>query len=178
MISVENLRYPIGKFVYPESKEPALIPSHVNVIELFPSKLRFETSGLDDSQLDTPYRENGWTIRQVVHHVADSHLNAYCRFKLALTEENPVLRPYFEDRWAELTEARTAPIALSLNIIDAIHARWIVFLKNLTVQDYDRTIIHPEYNRSMTLYQVLCLYSWHCEHHLTHITGLKNRKGW
>ena len=113
----------------------------------------------------------------MVHHVADSHINAYCRFKLAMTEDNPVIRPYFEDRWAELPEARSAPVLLSLNIVDAVNTRWIIFLKNLTVYDFDRTFVHPEHNRTMTLYQALCLYSWHSEHHLAHITNLKNRKG-
>jgi hypothetical protein len=178
MISTESLRYPIGKFSFPEQKDVSVIPVHVAVIEDFPSKLRLEVSLLDDRQLDTPYRENGWTIRQVVHHVADSHINSYCRFKLAMTEDNPVIKPYFEDRWAELPEAKFSAVSYSLDIINAIHSRWVLFLKNLGPGDYDRTFIHPEYNRTITLYQALCMYSWHCNHHLAHITELKRRNGW
>ena len=178
MTTLEDLRYPVGKFHFPDSMEPGKIPGPIAIIETFPLKLRQETASLDDVQLDTPYRENGWTIRQVVHHVADSHINSYCRFKLAMTEINPVIKPYFEDRWAALPDGSTAPVDYSLNIVDAIHARWVLFLKNLDTKDFDRTFLHPEHNRTFSLYQALCMYSWHCDHHLAHITSLKKRKGW
>ncbi len=178
MKTLDELRYPVGKFQLPEVTDARSIPVHIAVLEAFPTRIRLETESLSDLQLDTPYRENGWTIRQVVHHVADSHINSYCRFKLAMTEENPTIKAYFEDRWAELPEAKSAAVAISLNIIAAIHIRWVMFLKNLSIADYERTFFHPEQKRSISLFQALCIYSWHCNHHLAHITGLKSRMGW
>ena len=178
MISLEELRYPVGKLNLPDPSDAKQLKEHIEIIAAFPARLRQESAHLDNEQLDTPYRENGWTIRQVVHHVADSHVNSYCRFKLALTEENPTIRPYFEDRWAELQESKTAPVSYSLQLVDAIHARWVLCLNNMSEADYDRTFFHPEMKRSMTLYQALCMYSWHCRHHLAHITELKKRKSW
>ena len=135
-------------------------------------------TGLNDQQLDTPYRDGGWTIRQVVHHTADSHLNCYIRVKLALTEDNPTIRPYLEAKWAEIPEAKTAPVEVSLNILDAIHHRMNLMLRNLTVDDLDRTFYHPENKTTRTLKTILALYAWHSRHHLAHITELKKRKGW
>jgi hypothetical protein len=178
MDDIEKLRYPVGRFSAPASPSDANIPQYIKTLEDFPGLIRKETEFLDDRQLDTPYREGGWTIRQVVHHVADSHINFYCRAKLAMTEENPVIRPYFEDRWAELPEARTAPVKISLELLESIHTRLVLFLKNLQPGDFLRTYVHPEYGKTYFLYQVLANYHWHCNHHLAHITRLKQKMNW
>ena len=178
MNDTEQLKYPIGKFQYPQSIDDVNIPSHIDIIARLPLKLREATVALDDSQLDTPYRPEVWTVRQVVHHLADSHINAYCRFKLAMSEENPVIKPYLEALWAEFEDGKSAPIFHSLNLLDAVHGRWIIFLKSMKKEDYKRTFLHPEYQKTMFLFQTLNMYSWHCEHHLAHITELAKRKGW
>ena len=133
--------------------------------------------GLSAQQLDTPYRDGGWTVRQVVHHVPDSHLNSYIRFKLALTEEEPTIRPYMEDRWAELPEAKTAPIELSLSLLEDLHKRWILMLRAIQPAEWKRTFRHPEIG-PMTLEKNLALYAWHGRHHVAHVTALRERMGW
>jgi hypothetical protein len=132
--------------------------------------------GLSAQQLDTPYREGGWTVRQVVHHVPDSHLNSYIRFKLALTEEDPTIRPYMEDRWAELPEAKTAPIELSLSLLEDLHKRWMLMLRAIQPAEWKRTFRHPEIG-PMTLEKNLALYAWHGRHHVAHVTALRERMG-
>ena len=134
-------------------------------------------AGLDDAQLDTPYREGGWTIRQVVHHVADSHANSYIRFKLALTEDWPIIKPYDEASWAELVDSRSLPVSTSLDLLTALHARWVALLRTLKAEDWERTLNHPEAG-VMSLDLMLGLYAWHCEHHVAHITALRSRMGW
>jgi len=169
-------RYPIGKFSYAgpltaQQKEQAL-----DNIEQTPARLRDAVRGLSDAQLDTPYREGGWTVRQVVHHVPDSHMNSYVRFKLALTEDDPTIKPYFEDRWAELPDSRQ-PIETSLTLLDSLHSRWTKLLRSLSDADWNRTFRHPELG-PMTLDRNLALYSWHGRHHVAHITSLRERMGW
>jgi hypothetical protein len=171
--NLENLRYPVGRFIAPKSYSENDIKNWIETISDFPLLLRKEVEHLTDSKLDTPYREGGWTARQVVHHVADSHINSYVRFKLALTEDNPVIKPYFEDRWAELPEAKNAPVAISLNLIDALHKRWTLMLRNMSPTDFNRTYFHPEHQKSQPLAQILALYEWHCRHHLAHIGSIK-----
>jgi hypothetical protein len=178
MNATADLRYPIGKFTYPQSIDDVNIPDHIEIIERLPLRLREATVALDDSQLDTPYRPAGWTVRQVVHHIADSHVNSYCRFKLAISEDNPVIKPYLEAKWAEFEDGKSAPVFLSLNLIDAVHGRWVIFLKSLGKEQFQRTLFHPEYQRSLTVFQLLGLYSWHCNHHMAHITELAKREGW
>lgn len=178
MISLEKLKYPVGKYTALQSFEAVTIPLHITNIAALPEKLRKATGSLNNEQLDTPYRENGWTIRQVIHHLADSHINSYCRFKLAMTEDNPVIKPYLEDKWANFDDARTAAIDYSLNIIEAVHGRWVLFLKTMDTHDFKKTFFHPEHQRVVSLFQALALYSWHCDHHLAHITELKKRSGW
>ena len=134
-------------------------------------------AGLDDRQLDTPYRPGGWTVRQVVHHYADSHANSYVRFRLALTEDAPVIKPYDEQRWAELPDAKSAPISVSLTLLSALHQRWVLLLRSLDDQTFARTFIHPELGE-MRLDKTLGLYAWHCHHHVAHITNLRARQGW
>ena len=175
---LDNLRYPVGKFVIPTSFSPAEIQDWIQIIEQLPLKLRKETEVLKDEQLDTTYRDGGWTIRQVVHHIADSHVNCYCRIKLILTEEKPSIRPYEEAKWAEVKEAKTAPVEISLNIINAIHKRMVMALRNVTIEELDRLYYHPENKQTNPLKVLIALYAWHSRHHLAHITELKKRKGW
>ncbi|HLI30711.1 MAG TPA: putative metal-dependent hydrolase, partial [Terriglobia bacterium] len=146
-------------------------------IEEVPARLRAAVKGLSDAQLDTPYREGGWTVRQVVHHLADSHMNSYVRFRLALTESEPTIKTYDQTRWAELRDARTAPVEPSLALLESLHKRWVLLLKSLEAADFSRTFRHPD-RGTMTLDQNLALYAWHGRHHVAHITSLRERMGW
>jgi hypothetical protein len=139
--------------------------------------LRAAVLGLSEEQLDTPYRPGGWTVRQVVHHVPDSHMNAYVRFKLALTEEAPTIKPYAEARWAELPDTRLTPPEVSLTLLDNLHERWVNILRNMTPEDFERRLQHPE-KGLLTLDAMLSLYSWHGRHHVAHVNGLRQRMGW
>lgn len=177
-LTIDELRYPIGKFKVPESYTAEYLAASIRVLEEFPASLRKAVQGLNDEQLDTPYREGGWTLRQVVHHVADSHLNAYIRCKLAVTEENPTVKVYEEQRWAELPEAKHAPVELSLPLVESLHKRWVVFLKNLSAEQLQMTFHHPVSKANVTLQRTIALYAWHCSHHLAHITGARKRMGW
>jgi len=176
---LDTLKYPMGKFVRGTKAEaPERIASCIAVIEAYPQKLRAELEGLGDEQLDTPYRTDGWTLRQLVHHIADSHGQALARFKLALTEDAPVIKPYKEALWAELVDARMMPLEPSLAIITGSHARWAVLLRGMMPADYQRTFFHPEQQRVVPLSEALELYVWHGGHHLAHLTRLKVRSGW
>jgi len=170
-------RYPIGKFSFDGPLTPEQKQQFVFDIEQAPARLRAAVRGLSDPQLDTPYREGGWTVRQVAHHVPDSHMNAYIRFKLALTEDEPTIKPYFEDRWAELPDSKQAPIEVSLSLLDSLHQRWTMVLRNLTDADWKRTFRHPELG-AMSLEKTLALYAWHGRHHVAHVTELRKRMGW
>ncbi|MBV9407039.1 MAG: putative metal-dependent hydrolase [Acidobacteriaceae bacterium] len=175
--SEENLRYPVGRYrppapIHAEQREP-----WIRDIEALPHKLGAAVAGLSDAQLDTPYRAGGWTIRQVVHHLPDSHLNSYVRFRLAMTEDAPTIKTYDEAKWAELPDARTAPVELSLALLESLHARWAIFLRSLTDADFARTLRHPEWGQ-IRLDWTLGQYAWHCHHHVAHITGLRSRQGW
>lgn len=173
-----NLRYPIGKFEKPAELTRELLDEYIRTIESFPSRLTREVAHLTDEQLDIPYRPGGWTIRQVVNHCADSHLNSLVRFKLALTEDKPAIKPYFEDRWAELADSKQISIEPALNMLKGLHERWAVLLKSLTEEDMSRCFIHPEHGRETRLDENIALYAWHCDHHLAHITTLKRSRGW
>ena len=172
-----DLRYPIGEFKFEAPLTDHQRQACIMKIEETPARLRAAVQGLNEEQLDTPYRPEGWTVRQVVHHVPESHLNSYIRFKLALTEDEPTVKTYFEDRWAELDDARQAPIALSLDLLDALHGRWIWFLRSLTQKDLQRTFRHPEMGL-MSVEKNIALYAWHGQHHVAHITSLRERRGW
>ncbi len=174
----DDLRYPIGRFSAPDKQDETIVIGWRRDIVEAPVKLRVAVTGLEDVQLDTPYRDGGWTVRQVVHHLADSHLNAYGRFKLALTEDNPVIKPYFEARWADLPDGRTSPVAPSLALLDGLHRRWSILLESLTPADFDRTFVHPEQQAAMSLWRSLGIYSWHGKHHTAQITALRARCGW
>ncbi len=172
-----DLRYPIGEFKFEGPLTRNKCEALIDEIAATPNNMRTALAGLDDAQLDTPYRPEGWTIRQVVHHVPESHLISYTRFKLALTEDEPVIKPYFEDRWARLDDAREAPVELSLNLLDALHQRWVWFLRTLSDADLQRTFRHPELG-VVSLERNIALYAWHGRHHTAHITSLRERMGW
>lgn len=175
---LDALRFPIGPLVQPADLSPEVLYGFIRDIETFPERLRKEVEGLSEDQLNTPYRPQGWTIRQVVHHCADSHINSIIRFKLALTEDLPTIKPYFEDRWAELIDCRTMPLEPSLQLLEGLHARWVVLLKALSERELQRKFIHPEHGKEFRLDETIGVYAWHCRHHLAHITELKKRKGW
>jgi len=178
MSATDLLKYPIGPFKRPVEISDADLNMWMETIEQLPLKMREAINGLNADQLDTPYREEGWTLRQVVHHVADSHMNAYVRFKLALTEENPTIRPYFEERWAELPEAKYGNIEVSLRLLEALHNRWSIMLRIMRSFDWSRTFYHPEKHLTFRLDECLALYAWHSNHHVAHITSTRKNKKW
>ncbi|MCB9248004.1 MAG: putative metal-dependent hydrolase [Ignavibacteriales bacterium] len=171
-----NLRYPIGKFEKPTLITPKIFSEWIKTIELFPAMITKEVESLSEKELTLRYRENGWNIRQIVHHCADSHMNSFIRFKLALTEDNPTIKPYFEDRWAELNDVVEAPIKNSLQIIEGLHERWILLLNSMNEAQFERTFFHPENNKKVNLKENLGIYAWHCNHHLEHIRLAKKNK--
>ena len=173
-----DLRYPIGRFTLVEPSTDAVRRAALEDIAALPARMREAVGGLSEAQLDTPYRPGGWTVRQVVHHVPDSHMHAYIRLKLALTEDTPTIKPYEEKTWAELADSRM-PIEISLELLNAIHARWVALLRVMKAQDWARTFNHPEYPEGpRTLDWLLQVYAWHSRHHLAHITSLRQREGW
>ncbi len=172
-----DLRYPIGRFEPPARVGPEERRGFIERIAALPAEVRRAVDGLGPERLDTPYRPGGWTVRQVVHHLPDSHLNAYVRMKLALTEDAPTVKTYEEARWAELPEARTAPVEISLALLEALHARWTLLLRALAPGDFARSFRHPDLG-PVTLDHALALYAWHGRHHVAHITGLRDRMGW
>lgn len=174
---IDDLRYPIGRFSPPPAPDAGARLRAIGDIAALPARMRAAVDGLSDAQLDTPYRPEGWTVRQVVHHVADSHLNAFIRLKLALTEEAPRITAYNEKAWAELADARL-PIAVSLDLIASLHARWVAIYGGMDDGQFSRTFVHPEYPEPQTLDRQAHLYSWHSRHHVAHITGLRQRQGW
>jgi hypothetical protein len=175
---MEDLRYPIGEFRYEGEPDQRRREQWIKEIAATPANLRAAVAGLAPHQLDTPYRDKGWTVRQVVHHLPDSHLNAYTRIKLALTEDVPVIRPYEEARWAELPDGRAGPIELSLNLLESLHHRWVLLLRQLTPADFRRRFMHPQHGRPFELQETLALYAWHGRHHVAHITSLRRRMAW
>ena len=173
-----ELKYPIGNFGVDQEHHKAPITACIQDIHQFPGLLREAVSPLSDEQLDTPYRPGGWTVRQLVHHVADSHMNAYMRFKWTLTEYEPTIKPYFQDRWADLPDTREAPISISLHFLEGLHMRWGYLLDRLTEETLARKFSHPEFNYQLTVADIIRMYSWHGRHHLAHIARLKEREAW
>lgn len=171
-------RYPIGKFERRDTLTPDERRKAIDTIAATPQKLRDAVRGLSDKQLDTPYRDGGWTLRQVVHHVPDSHLNAYVRLKLALTEENPTIKPIDEAAWAETADSIETPVETSLALLDSLHKRWDVLLRRMKPDDFKRTFRHPEHSGNVSLDWLLAMYSWHGRHHVAHITSLCDRMKW
>jgi uncharacterized damage-inducible protein DinB len=174
---MSDLSYPIGKFVWAGPGSAETRARRIDDIAAAPAALRKAVAGLTDAQLDTPYRPGGWSVRQVVHHVPDSHLNAYVRFKLAVTEDNPTVKTYDEAAWAELADVKTVPVATSLALLDAIHERWVAFLRSLTEADWGRSFRHPDLG-DVPIAKNLSLYAWHGKHHVAHVTALRDRRGW
>jgi len=173
----EDLRYPIGKFHYEGTSTIQQRQQFIHDISQAPVNLRESVRELNEEQLQTPYRPGGWNVRQVAHHLPDSHMNSFTRFRLALTEDEPTIRPYFEDRWAELSDSRKAPIEYSLDLLEALHKRWVFMLESLQGSDFARTFRHPDLGL-MSLDKNLALYSWHGKHHVAHINSLRKRMGW
>ena len=174
---MKDPRYPIGKFVMPLEVSSAPRQQAIDAIAETPAKLRAALKGLSPAQLDTPYRDGGWTVRQVAHHVPDSHLNAYIRLRLALTEEQPTIKPYDENLWAQLPDAKTAPVEISLALLEPLHDRWVRLLRALTADQYGRVLVHPEHG-PRTVDWLVFLYAWHGRHHTAHITELRKQKSW
>ncbi len=177
MTDLDDLRYPIGRFAAPASSTPGIRAAHIQTLRLLPERLQAAVNGLGDAQLDTPYREGGWTVRQLVHHIPDSHANSYMRFKLALTEDWPTIKPYDEAAWANLADSRWLPVDISLALTAALHARWVGLIESMSEEDFQRGFNHPERGRQ-NLAQTLALYDWHSRHHTAHITRLRARQGW
>jgi hypothetical protein len=176
-MDLETLKYPIGTFKKPDHIDALQLQTYLQTIIDFPHLLQKEVGMLSDAQLDTPYRPDGWTIRQVVHHCADSHMNAFIRFKLTLTEEKPTIRPYQEALWAQLADSRM-PVSPSLKLIEGLHARMAELWKILSAADLQKRYVHPQYQTEYSLAEAMALYDWHSRHHLAHITVLKKQKGW
>jgi len=172
-----DLRYPVGEFQQPESLTDAQRQECISAIADAPARLAAAVAGLTAAQLDTPYRPGGWTVRQLVHHIPDSHMNAYTRFKLALTEDVPTIKPYDEKSWAELADSKGA-IEPSLALLENLHKRWVALLRSLAPSDWSRTFYHPEHGWTMSLDAVLAMEAWHGRHHVAHITSLRERNGW
>lgn len=177
-MNLTELKYPIGKFKMPEVITPVLLQDYILIINAFPEKLQSAVINLTTQQLDTPYREGGWTVRQLVHHCADSHMNSLMRFKLALTEDAPKIKPYLEASWAELPDSKSMPLEPALKMLEGIHERWVFLLNHLSADDFAKTFVHPEHGRVFRLDESTALYAWHCQHHLAHITSLKSRMNW
>lgn len=177
-MTLEQLKFPIGKFEKPKTITTDDLTKWISTISSFPVRLRNEVNHLTNEQLDTQYRPEGWTIRQVIHHCADSHMNSLTRMKLALTEDQPSIKPYYEERWAELSDSKNMPVESSLKMIEGIHERWTVLLNHLTEEQNGRTFIHPEHGRIFRIDETVGIYAWHCNHHLAHITETKKRNNW
>ena len=173
-----DLQYPIGRFESSGRATPEQRKGRIADIAAAPAKFRGAVADLSPEQLDTPYRPGGWTVRQVIHHLPDSHMNAFIRFKLALTEDRPTIKPYNEKLWADLADVRNTPIEVSLSLLESIHQRWVVLLRSLTAEEFARTFVHPEYQTEMALDDALAMYAWHGAHHTAHVTHLRERMGW
>jgi hypothetical protein len=174
---MDDIRYPIGPCEWPSEVSAAQRQRNIRDIAEMPARLREAVAGLAPQHLDLPYREGGWSIRQMVHHIPDSHLNSYVRFKLALTEDQPIIKPYDEARWAEMHDARTAPVEVSLDLVDALHRRWVLMLNEMKDEDFERSLRHPEVG-TLALKSMLAGYGWHSRHHVAQILVTRRRMGW
>ena len=175
---IEKQKFPIGKFIFPAEVTKEYVQKHIQRIDSLPGELRQLVSGFTEDQLNTVYREGGWTVRQVINHIADSHVNAYIRFKCALTESTPVIKPYLEAMWAELPDGKNCDPEISLKLIDALHYRWVMLLRSVSKDDFKKGFFHPEHGKIISLGAATGSYSWHGDHHFAHISGLKERMGW
>jgi len=178
MQNIELLKYPIGNYSIPETVSEDKKLACISSIKKLPYDLEKSLSGLSQEQVDTPYRPEGWTVRQLIHHIADSHMNAFTRFKLGMTEDKPTIRPYDQEAWCNMSDAGNLEPSASIDIIRGIHRRWAHVLESMTAEDYQRTIFHPEMKKEISLLQLLTMYGWHSDHHLAHVTGLIERNNW
>ena len=176
--ALELLRYPIGRFIAPETYTEAGTKSWIAIIEILPSWLDSLIENLDEAHLQTAYRPGGWTVQQVIHHMADSHMNAFVRVKLALTEDVPTVKPYDEQKWAETAEIETVPVNVSITLLHALHRRWAALLRSFTAAEWERTYFHPESGEQVPLWRITAMYAWHCRHHMEQVRSLRNRSGW
>ncbi|HMO62184.1 MAG TPA: putative metal-dependent hydrolase [Ferruginibacter sp.] len=174
---MENLSFPIGKYE-PQAFSELQLKAWIADIQFLPQHIENALLNLDEAQLNTPYRPGGWTVKQLVHHVADSHMNAFIRFKLGLTENNPTIKPYEQDEWVTLADVSDIPVNVSVTLLHALHTRWAELLKNIKGEQWNRTVVHPEHGRQMSLWFLLGMYAWHSRHHTAHITALRERMGW
>jgi len=177
MDDLEHLKYPIGRYIKPDSYTPELLSEWISTLEALPLWMDVCIENLDHEHLQMPYREGGWTIQQLVHHVADSHLNAYIRLKLALTEDNPTIKPYDEKAWAELPDTQLVPVNISVTLLHTIHRRMVAILNHLQPSDWERTYFHPEHQRMFPIWEIVAMYAWHSRHHTEHIKRLRERIG-
>lgn len=178
MSNLEHKKYPIGRFEVPDNICDIKLSEYIKVIKNFPEKLKSLVENFSDEQFDTQYREGGWTVRQLINHIADSHINSFIRLKLALTENNPVIKPYDEAKWAELQDSLNMPVKAAMKMIKGTHQRWTVLLKSMTNKQFERTFHHPETHQDQDLRTYLAHYAWHCNHHFAHIENLKKEKNW
>ena len=176
--SDDALRFPVGRYTMVDVPTPVERARWIADVAETPARLRTAVDGLDSGRLDTPYRAGGWTVRQVVHHLPDSHMNAYVRFKLALTEDTPTIKPYDEARWALLPDTARVPVETSLLLLETLHERWVALLECMTAEDFARGYVHPEHGTTFTLGAALGMYAWHGRHHVAHVTSLREREGW
>jgi uncharacterized damage-inducible protein DinB len=174
---MEDLSYPIGRFV-PQPYSDKELKERLMAIMFLPKELENAIQNLDEYQIETPYRPDGWTVKQLINHIADSHMNAFIRFKLGLTEENPTIKPYNQDAWVNLNDTKIVPINVSITLVHALHARWAALLNGISSADLERTVFHPEQKKEITLWHMLGLYAWHGKHHVKHITALRERMKW
>ncbi len=177
-IELEQLRYPIGTFEAPQHYTPEFLSKKIEAIASFPQRLSKEVAHLTEAQLETPYRHGGWTIRQVIHHCADSHMNCLIRLKWTLTEEKPTIKFYYEDRWSELFDNKTMPIQPTLSLLEGLHYRLAYIMKDLSSEELEKSFVHPEHGKEFQLKEIIGLYAWHGDHHLAHITELKKKESW
>lgn len=176
--NLEQLKYPIGRFIKPAAYTPDLLKEWIGVLRVLPAWMDAGIENLDAFQLQTPYRQDGWTIQQVVHHVADSHINAYIRLKFALTEDAPTIKPYAENLWAELEDVKSVPVNISVTLLHTLHARWIAILNTMKPEHWERTYYHPDHGRYVPLWEMTAMYAWHSRHHTEHIRQLRQRMNW
>jgi hypothetical protein len=175
---LEHLRYPVGRYEKPDTFTAKSLNDWITIIEALPSWMDVCIENLNEHQLLTPYRPGGWTVQQVIHHLADSHMNAYIRLKLALTEDNPTVKPYDEALWAELADNRIVPVNISVTLLHALHRRWVAQMRNMEPADWERTYYHPEHKRDFPVWEMTAMYAWHCRHHMEHIRQLRERMNW
>lgn len=177
-MDIDTLKFPIGKYYKVKNITKAILEDSISSIESFPKRLQECVHSFEPEQFETPYRPNGWTVKQLIHHCADSHMNSLIRFKLSLTENSPTIKPYDQDKWAALADSTESDVSFALKMLEGIHDRWVYLLRSLSEEDLDKSFFHPESQKLISIRENICIYAWHCEHHLAHIIALKKRMSW